>query len=672
MRARALVLRSGGAGLRVRSGGARLGLSLALLFGAGASVGCGGGAGSPGGTEAKTPGNVIYTTNVYVTFTREPDRLPFDPRSARLIAASNQLTQIAGHPIGYQFDAALLPEYQASFEEALISSIENTAKDLDALRHDDQEAFAGTAAKLTKIACSYDVVAKHPKPVFTIEKGTLDINVPARSGELVGRGAVYRGLQDAFEAGLKKRYEGATSVSEADEALYFRWIAHTWRPKYGELSTEAAINTDERATRIVKVLAFREKVRSPKIAAEVNDWLLREADYFPQAYMHHPRVVGLAAKDSDFRRAEAGTVAFLKSAFKTMNDRDRLRTLTLVNVRPFTQDREGTHRYVTFAFPGLSPMDLMEPVFAEWVKAGHPAHVSGDDAKTALFQFVACPRETDAQGSHISPHCEEDLYRVALESRENKDRLLAWVMAAKDPFVAETLIRNYIGVRDADGRDAQMFFWRGLEPNDAAWTAATKAFAEEIGTTDDGMLQDEARRLWKAYPERRGTLAYLLAHLDQYDNGKVPWATWAKNSGGALGATDFARYLSHGPRALALMHLVWPLLAPGFSRMDVLQPKLDAFMADDGARRFRQRDPYLFVQDLTQLFCAEKATGELGKLKAYLQRWVQQHPSDEKVYSTLIADATACMSGGGRGNGGAGNQGVHDPKPGSGRRDMGF
>ncbi len=647
-------------------------LGLAVLLCAGAGVGCGGGGGGGNGAEPKTPGNVIYTTNVYVTFTREPDRLPFDPRSARLIAASNQLTQIAGHAIGYQFDAALLPEYQASFEEALISSIENTAKDLDALRHDDKEAFEGTVAKLTRIACSYDVVAKYPKPVFAIDKGTLDINVPARSGELVGRGAVYRGLQDAFEDALKKRFESASSVSEADETLYFRWVAHSWRPRNQELTTEAAINADERATRILKVLAFQQKVRSPKIAAEVNEWLLQEADYFPQAYMHHGSVVPLAGKDSDFRRAEAGLVAWLKAWYPHMNDKERLRTLKLVHVRPFTQNREGTHRYVTFAFPGLSPMDLMEPVFQEWVKAGHPAHVAGDDAKTALFQFVACPREIDAQGGHIGPHCEEDLYRVALESPQNKDRLLSWVVTAKDPYIAETLIRNYIGVRDADGRDAQMFFWRGLEPNDPAWTAATKAFAEEIGTTDDGTLQDEARRLWKAYPDRRGSLAYLLANLDQYDNGKVPWATWAKNSGGALGASDFARYLSHGPRALALVHLIWPLLAPGFSRMDVLSPKLDAFMGDDGVRRFRQRDPYLFVQDLTQLFCGEKANGELGKLKAYLQRWVQQHPSDEKVYSTLISDTTACMAGGGGARATGNNQGVHDPKPGSGRRDMGF
>jgi hypothetical protein len=637
-------------------------LLLGSTLGAGALAGCGGSAPH----EPKSAGNVIYTTNVYVTFTREPDRLPFDPRSARLVAASNQLSQIAGHSIGYQFDAALLPEYQASFEEALISSIENTAKDLDALRHDDPEAFAGTAPKLTKIACSYDAVARYPRPVFSADKGTLDINVPARSGELVGHGSVYQGLRDAFEDGLKKRFESVQGVSEKDEALYFRWLAHTWRPKYQDLTTAEAINADERAIRMLKMLAFQQAVKTDKIARSVHDWLLHEGDYFTQAYMHHPRVVALAAKEGSFKRAEAGYVSWLMAAYKRMDDKDRLHALKLVSVRPFTQDREGSHRYVTFAFPGLAPMDLMEPVFQEWVKAGHPAHVAGDDPKTALFQWVACPREIDDRGSHIGPHCDDDLYRMALESPQNRERLLSWVTASRDPYVAETLLRNYIG---SDAKDALMFFWRGLEPNDQAWTAGTKALAEEIGTTDDGSLQDEARRLWKAYPERRGTLAYLLAHLDQYGNGKVPWATWAKNSGGPLTATDLARYVSHGPRALALVHLVWPLLAPGFSRMDVLQPKLDAFMADDGARRFRQRDPYLFVQDLTGLFCGEHATAELAKLKAYLQRWVQQHPSDEKVYSTLIEDATACMQGGG---GNRSSQGVHDPKPKTGKRDMGF
>ena len=67
--------------------------------------------------------------------------LPFDPRSERLHAASEQLTAIAGHPIGFEFDSALLPEYRESFEDALISAIENTARDLRELKERERAAF---------------------------------------------------------------------------------------------------------------------------------------------------------------------------------------------------------------------------------------------------------------------------------------------------------------------------------------------------------------------------------------------------------------------------------------------------------------------------------------------------------------------------------------------------
>jgi hypothetical protein len=121
--------------------------------------------------------------------------------------------------------------------------------------------------------------------------------------------------------------------------------------------------------------------------------------------------------------------------------------------------------------------------------------------------------------------------------------------------------------------------------------------------------------------------------------------------------------LSHGKRAMALLSVMWPLLDRGYSRMDVIKPRLDAFMGDELVRYFRQRDPYLLIQDIIQNLCAEHDSADLMKMHAYLMDWTSRHPSDEKVYSTLIADAQACAGKpAGRGRGGS-SQGVRDPKP---------
>jgi hypothetical protein len=602
--------------------------------------------------------NNIITTNVFVSFTKEPERLPFDPKAARLVAASNQLGLIAGHAIGYQFDAALLPEYASSFQEELTLAIENTARDLDGLQKDDPEAFAIAVPKLTRIACTYDAVVRAPKSHLDDATSTLEVTVPARAGDLVSRGAVYRALDAYFEETLEKRY-GANppaDVPAAEQGLYFRWLTSIRRHASVDESTEQGLSNDPRAEAVLRVTELLPKVASPELRARIDTWLLAEGGYFTQAYAHHPKVVTMSPPSSIFHRAEMGWTQWAKSA--KLADRERLALLKTVFVRPFNDDREGAHSYVTFAFPGLDPMAMADEVFDEWARAGHPARVAGDDAKTALYQWVACPYEANERGEHsLIPQCEDDYYRFAFESQATKDRFLKRLLASNDPAIAENTIRVYVRMNGAD-REWRTFLWRGLEPNDTMWTAATKTLADEIGTTDDGALVDEARRLWKAYPERRGTLLYLLASVDQYGNGKVPWATWAQNSGGGANGRDLDRYLGTGPRATALLMIAWPALDKGFSRADVITKRLDSFMTNDNVRFFRQRDPYLMLQEVLQKMCGEHDAADVAKLRAFLVEFTKRHPSDEKAYSTLIDDARSC---GGAPAHRASTNGVHDP-----------
>ncbi len=69
-----------------------------------------------------------------VSFDHAPRELPFNPRNARLVAASQQLEARLGHPIQVQFDAALLPQWVDNFENGLASSLENIVHGLDWLQ----------------------------------------------------------------------------------------------------------------------------------------------------------------------------------------------------------------------------------------------------------------------------------------------------------------------------------------------------------------------------------------------------------------------------------------------------------------------------------------------------------------------------------------------------------
>ena len=80
---------------------------------------------------------VAVKTQVSVTIDPAPRELPYDPRAARLVSAYRQLTDIAEHPIELALDAAVVPEFRSSFEEALIDAFTSMARDLDELRRAD-------------------------------------------------------------------------------------------------------------------------------------------------------------------------------------------------------------------------------------------------------------------------------------------------------------------------------------------------------------------------------------------------------------------------------------------------------------------------------------------------------------------------------------------------------
>ncbi|HEY2367213.1 MAG TPA: hypothetical protein VGH87_12545, partial [Polyangiaceae bacterium] len=49
---------------------------------------------------------------------------PFDPKSARLAAATAQLHEIVGHPIAFELDAAIFSESKDTFEDMVLADVE--------------------------------------------------------------------------------------------------------------------------------------------------------------------------------------------------------------------------------------------------------------------------------------------------------------------------------------------------------------------------------------------------------------------------------------------------------------------------------------------------------------------------------------------------------------------
>jgi hypothetical protein len=225
----------------------------------------------------------------------------------------------------------------------------------------------------------------------------------------------------------------------------------------------------------------------------------------------------------------------------------------------------------------------------------------------------------------MGPRCDYHMYRYALESEPELKRLLDAVASSRDPVWYETF---FLAMRYASGSDDTLTRMLGLlrrvESNEALWLSGAQVVADELSETSQRVrLTDEARRLWGAYPQRRGMVLYMVARADPYDNGDIPWKDFERDYGSLASASDFAAFLDRGPHAMMRAHTAWPALSKGWSRAQVIAPRLDRFLADP-----RAQAQHKAIADILAAMCAEGARDDLAQLHAWLSARVRSHPGE--------------------------------------------
>src|SRR5262249_41339656 len=206
--------------------------------------------------------------------------------------------------------------------------------------------------------------------------------------------------------------------------------------------------------------------------------------------------------------------AFLAREFPRMTDDEKLATLKDVFVEGF--NGKG---YLPFAFPGLDKMGFALGVLDAWARAGHPGALR-EERVNPLFEYVACPHPKNDRGDRsLVPHCDYHLYRFAMADPARTKRLVDAILPKNDAVLDETAFVAVRFARSGDALATLVTLWRAVDANPTAWNAAARVIAEELaGTSDRPTLVDEVRRQWRAHPDRRGALLYVLAEADPYGN----------------------------------------------------------------------------------------------------------------------------------------------------------
>jgi len=578
----------------------------------------------------------------HITFSADPGKLPFDPRGARLRAAMDGLAKVTGRPMTLDLDVALLRTYRAWFETGLVTAIENAAHDLGELKRTRAELWAEMEPQLKTLSFRYEPAARKVEVKLDAERDVVTVLVPAKASSFLPHELALLSLEAQYDAGLPQRYASGVpaAVSVAEKWAYFRALTGQKPPpkKPDDPATAKGMANDVRPLSIVRAIRFYDVAMPQDLKAAIHEWLLGEGSYFRDAYLVYPDAVKTLPPTSAFHRAEAAWVDWTQKNAAKFTDGERFGLAKLVFVKETGKERQGATRYLSFAFPGFDRLAFGLHVLEEWAAAGHPRVVPGRDLLLELFDFIVCPIELDQRGERTQPaSCEHDFYGVALETEAAQKRFLDFMLAQKDEALVETAFANLMRMKQMR---AVMFFWRGIEAEEALWVAASHAIAEEVGLMDTARIQEDALRNWQTSPTRRSALLYLLSQIDRYGNDKVAWGGFCDAAGGRASAADFAAFLANGRRAYATAWVVWPLLGRGWSRAAVLLPGLDRFVDDPQAPSYHPQDPGLALQQIVSRMCAEKNFADLAKMNTYLRDRIKKVPSDEKPLAELVEATT--------------------------------
>ncbi len=557
---------------------------------------------------------VFITKHVSVEVAHGGGSLPFDPTQARIQQAASRVEAIAGHPMAFEFDVARLPDWREGFEEVLADILEESARDLTREQQRRPEAFAYAMPLVERVICRYEVERKPAE----LDLASHAVVLTGTAGAtLVPRGTLSAAIENAYAEMIGRRFANVEpdAVAPADRAAYFEWLDSggadvAWRASMRSQLQHPSQPTEPRygPGTIQKVLRLAQLAGGgdPKLAADIRKWLLGLMDDYVGAYWNDSASILGLPPDAPWHRAEAAWSTWLASTMSSLPD-DEVGSIVHYAFSPV---RDGVR-----AFPGFDPFAYGLMIADRWARAGHPT------SESAYYTDVVCPVKYDANDPRGRTVCRDsEWYPYVLRTEESTKRLAQALVARRDPVLTRTIFRT-VGTNLA--------LWRELEADEPTWHDATLERANDQEQGDAPV--SELRRLWRTYPARRGVILYMLATSwgntdlpsEYIVNDKVDdmarYTRFPSSFDGGVTRADFASFLEQGPRAVGMSQWVMPYLTKGWSPVDLLLPRLDAYLLlpEDERRRAGQSDPFLG----TVLYvCKHEPQGEFAKLWAYHQK----------------------------------------------------
>jgi hypothetical protein len=584
---------------------------------------------------ASSPSRVAVSTDltVHVRIAPPPDALPFDPRAARLRAATDQLAALVRHPVDVEIDAALAAEHRADFERQLIVAVESMVRALTELRDEDADAFARVVPELRLVRCRYRILVDQARA--SMADGIVDVEEPAHAPELLDADGLRAALDARADALLDAPWDSRAvdSIARGEIDAYFKWLTRH-RPHGGSLWERrhripdgvdplTELESDPHAEVLARVLALHAKA-APESAsrAALRAWLFEQIGWFWAEYEYHRELTERAAASSSFRRAEERMSAFLARALPSATDQERMFAARALFPAHAPRAFPGVDR---FAF-GLSAADA-------WLAAGKPPE-GGVSQRVAWVDPVVCPSTRDADGGRSRrSECDAGWLHASLDAPEWRARL-ASALDARDPELTTTL---FVALR-FEPIEPTLALFRELDPKRPAQRAAWMVLAEVLLERNESAIVREADARWTSDPSTRGLSLYVIARASGRERifADSTFRHFAEDHGGPIGARELAQFVAIGPPTLPLLPPMWPALAKDARLGQTLARELRTLLPD--AASASAGDALRALSELVSMMCRDGAGEDLAALHAALATRIAAAPAQRLALATLLGD----------------------------------
>jgi hypothetical protein len=561
------------------------------------------------------PGQARVGQDLSVTIQNGGARPALSAPNARLAAAAGELRGLLGHPIAIELDPALLPEVPATLDDQLTQACEIFVARLERSQREESPLLLAARARLHRIVERYRPGQSRDDGIAWSSNDTVVISFEQRPEQLIPADDILDQLaaDDSRTRAVQLAKLDVDAVPLAEQGNYVRWL----RGQLEQRGRSASERTADELVRVVRASRIRDKLQKPADRRALDKFLVEEAlrNFVAGRYP--------AAGATE---AEEALARWLERDFASLDADLRVHALSLLLGSTVRSPRLSACAETL----SVREVDL-------WRAAGHPLP-SRQTSISNEFELVICPRPQDASGGRsLVPRCDGGLVHLAWSSEAGVHRLGDLLASRRDPILVEQLMLGANRERAGDQTAQLMVLIRALEGEPELLRAALRTLAEEAdGARDLERWKGELRRLWLARPDARGTILYLLAHLDPYDRQRV-FSDFANDFGAPVNREEAAAYLDEGYRAVTLLPTIWPALGCDFSRASLLLPRLDAYLDDE-----RERHSYQAITDIRHRLCYEGAAGDLRALSSYFAARSVKRPGGGFAGRSGFFDPSAC------------------------------